>query len=129
MRESTSRICILLFWLLVNCIPSITQSFFHSTANLQLNTQIHASALSPELPMMLRLERILANRGLGSRAEVLALIKAGRVRTVDGQIIRSAAGKFPSNISIMVNEKLSQQVNNISPHIAPNCFIITISLS
>jgi len=57
-----------------------------------------------------RIERILANRGVGSRTDVLSLIKKGKI-SVKGKIIRSGADRFPLNVAIEVNGKCSEAVS------------------
>ena len=42
-----------------------------------------------------RVERIISNRGAGSRNEVARLIAQGRVRDAQGRVIRSGALKLP----------------------------------
>ena len=49
-----------------------------------------------------RLERIVANRGVGTRTEVQKLFKAGRV-SVDGKVIRSGAEKFNVNVAVQID--------------------------
>jgi hypothetical protein len=49
-----------------------------------------------------RIERILSNRGVGSRREVSLLFSQGRV-TVSGKVIRSGADKVPTNTTIYVD--------------------------
>lgn len=48
-----------------------------------------------------RLDRILSNRGLGSRKAVMSKIKTGKVR-VDGIVVKGASQKFPveSNVTV-----------------------------
>jgi 23S rRNA pseudouridine2605 synthase len=48
-----------------------------------------------------RIERIVSNRGVGSRTEVATLIKAGRVK-VNGKVVRSGALKFPLNVDVQI---------------------------
>jgi 23S rRNA pseudouridine2605 synthase len=50
----------------------------------------------------MRLERILSNRGQGSRSEVAVLVRQGRVR-VDGKVVKSSSGKFPSDAHVTVD--------------------------
>lgn len=53
----------------------------------------------------LRLERIISNRGVGSRSQVAKLLKQGQV-TIEGQIIRSGSARYPEDIEIEVNGKI-----------------------
>ena len=46
-----------------------------------------------------RLERIIANRGVGSRKEVAALFKQGRVR-VNGKVVLSGADRYPMSTAV-----------------------------
>ena len=50
----------------------------------------------------LRLERLLANRGVGTRNEVARLVKQGRV-TVNGEVCRSPSTKFQSSSVVRVD--------------------------
>lgn len=56
-----------------------------------------------------RIERILANRGVGTRTEVAIILKQGRVK-VKGKVIRSAAERFPTNTEIYLDNKLIEEV-------------------
>lgn len=49
-----------------------------------------------------RLERILANRGLGTRSEVASIIQHGRCK-VDGKVIKSGAARFVVSTTIEVD--------------------------
>jgi len=49
-----------------------------------------------------RLERIVSNRGIGSRNEVAKLLKAGRIE-VDGDVITSGSKRFNSEITVYVD--------------------------
>ena len=60
-----------------------------------------------------RIERILANRGVGSRKEVAAMLKQGRIK-VKGKVVRSSAERFPSNIDILVDDSPIEEVLLIS---------------
>lgn len=77
-----------------------------SALSLAMSTKIGRPASS-----VLRLERILANRGVGSRNEVGILIKQGRVRTVEGKVIRSASERYPDDMNFLVNGALCEEVN------------------
>lgn len=57
-----------------------------------------------------RIERILANRGVGSRTDVASLIRQGKV-SVDGRIVRGSSEKFPVDIPIVVAGRVSTEVN------------------
>lgn len=63
----------------------------------------------------LRLERILSNRGLGSRSEVARFIQQGRV-SIAGKIIRSCSGKFPSDVIVEVDGVQSTEVT-LTPYL------------
>jgi hypothetical protein len=56
-----------------------------------------------------RLDRILSNRGIGSRKEALTRIKQGRVR-VDGIVVKAPSQKFPVDSSITID---GQKVNTV----------------
>ena len=49
-----------------------------------------------------RIERIIANRGVGSRKEVAQLIRAGRVK-VGGKVILSGADRFPLSTAVEID--------------------------
>jgi hypothetical protein len=72
-----------------------------------------------------RLERILANRGIGSRSEVVALIRRGKVQ-IDGRIVRSTSERYPVNIPIIVDGKVYEEVNVC---VLPQCIYHNILLS
>jgi predicted transcriptional regulator len=68
-----------------------------------------------EFNSLQRIERILANRGIGSRKDVLQLIKSKKVETFDRKKkICSGAERYPSNADVYVNGILSSQVSNIT---------------
>ena len=52
-----------------------------------------------------RIERIISNRGIGSRNEVSKLISQGRV-SVNGKIIKSCSVKYPIDCIISIDGKL-----------------------
>lgn len=60
----------------------------------------------PDVEREQRLERILANRGIGSRSVVLSFIKQGRV-LVEGKVRRSGSEKFPINVECVVDGVVS----------------------
>jgi 23S rRNA pseudouridine2605 synthase len=51
-----------------------------------------------------RLERIISNRGLGSRSEVSIYLRQGRIR-VNGQVVRSGSARFGENIEILFDDQ------------------------
>lgn len=53
---------------------------------------------------LLRLERILSNRGAGSRTEAAKMIRQGRV-VVDNKVIKSGSARFPSNCIVEIDGK------------------------
>lgn len=72
---------------------------FKSCKNLQLYANIY------------RLDRILSNRGLGSRTEVTRVILQGKVK-IKGEIQRSPSKKYDSSIDIEVNGELMKEVSH-----------------
>lgn len=66
----------------------------------------HAFAASAKTgnskPQSLRLERVLSNRGHGSRSEVAVLVRQGRVR-VESKVVKSPSEKIPPDASITVD--------------------------
>jgi 23S rRNA pseudouridine2605 synthase len=55
---------------------------------------------------LFRIERILSNRGIGSRSTVASLLRKGKVN-VDGKLVRSSAEKYPEDIIVEVDGKMS----------------------
>lgn len=49
-----------------------------------------------------RLERIISNRGIGSRNDVSKLFKQGRV-SVNGKVIKSGAEKYPTDVVVEID--------------------------
>ena len=56
-----------------------------------------------------RLEKIISNRGHGSRTEVARLILQGRVR-INGKIVRSGSEKYEDDIVFEINKQLIEPV-------------------
>ena len=56
-----------------------------------------------------RLERIISNRGIGSRNEVAKLFKQGRV-SIDGKVVYSGANKYPVNIEVKIDDEISKPI-------------------
>jgi hypothetical protein len=55
-----------------------------------------------------RIERIISNRGVGSRSEVTKLLKRGKVE-VAGKIVRSGAAKFSKDTVVTIDGKASYE--------------------
>lgn len=53
-------------------------------------------------PKQLRLERIISNRGIGSRNDVAKLFKQGRV-SINGRVIRSGAEKHSTDVVVEID--------------------------
>ena len=49
-----------------------------------------------------RLERIISNRGVGSRNDVSKLFKQGRV-SIDGKVIRSGSDKYSTDVTVEID--------------------------
>ena len=49
-----------------------------------------------------RLERIISNRGVGSRNDVSKLFRQGRV-SIDGKVIRSGADKYSTDVTVEID--------------------------
>jgi RNA-binding protein YlmH len=60
----------------------------------------HLSSISSQ--KSLRIDRILSNRGHGSRTEIMNLIKRRRV-TVGSTVVASAGEKFSEDIEVLIN--------------------------
>mgnify|MGYP006076509855 CR=1 FL=1 len=58
---------------------------------------------------MHRLERIISNRGLGSRGEVSKMLKQGRVE-IDGQVVRSGSAKYPIDVEVEVDGEAVMEI-------------------
>lgn len=54
-----------------------------------------ATWAAAERAPLVRLERLLSNRGVGSRSECAALVKAGRVR-VGGKVVKAPSARVPA---------------------------------
>ena len=53
-----------------------------------------------------RLERIISNRGVGSRKEIQALLKQGRVSiNSEKNVVRSGAEKYDVNVEVFIDRK------------------------
>lgn len=76
-----------------------------------------------------RLQRILANRGLGTRTEVVTIIQQGRVK-VKGKVIRSSAERFPANIEVLVDNNVIEEVTSqLQLHLSSfNCILLLLCL-
>jgi 16S rRNA U516 pseudouridylate synthase RsuA-like enzyme len=59
----------------------------------------------------MKIERILADRGLGSRNGILQLLQQGRVK-VNDKIIRGGNHKFQEDISVRVDNMLVEPVSD-----------------
>ena len=62
-----------------------------------------SSSASQSRDALHRLERILSNRGAGSRSESAKLIKQGKV-TVDGKVVKSGSTRFRSSCLIHIDD-------------------------
>lgn len=73
---------------------------------LQFNAQFTRlmSGASGSQAKRQRIERIISNRGVGSRKEVQKLLKQGRVK-VNGKLVRSSSEQFPSDCVVEVDEE------------------------
>jgi 16S rRNA U516 pseudouridylate synthase RsuA-like enzyme len=58
---------------------------------------------------LMRLERIIANRGVGSRNDVAKLLKQGRV-SINGKVVRSGASKYDVNTVIAIDGEETTEV-------------------
>ena len=70
-----------------------------TTAPIILRGFARAAAAGTGGDKLQRIERIIANRGVGSRKEVAQLIRAGRVK-VGGKVILSGADRFPLSTAV-----------------------------
>lgn len=57
----------------------------------------------------LRLERILSNRGVGSRNDVSKLLRQGRVK-INGEVVLGGANKYPSNVEVDIDGQIITSV-------------------
>jgi len=74
---------------------------------------------------MHRLERILSNRGIGSRTDVNKLIKQGRV-SVAGKVVKIASQRFPSSTEIKIDNLDVYQIPLLAVYNKPVGIISTI---
>ena len=65
-----------------------------------------------------RLERIISNRGVGSRNDVAKLFKAGRV-SIDGKIIKSGAEKYPIDVTVEIDGEIVTGVPLLAVYYKP----------
>jgi pseudouridine synthase len=72
-----------------------------------------------------RLERLVANRGGGSRSEVAKLIKYGKV-SVQGEIIRSCRARFHQSTEIIVDNEVLQEVPLLAIYFKPKGVLSTM---
>ena len=49
-----------------------------------------------------RLDRLLSNRGVGSRAEVARLIRRNQI-VIDDKVVKCFSQKYPFNVKVLVN--------------------------
>lgn len=56
-----------------------------------------------------RLDRVLSNRGVGSRNEVSKLLKQGRV-SIDGEVVVAGADKYPADVRVEIDGEVSEGV-------------------
>lgn len=65
-----------------------------------------------------RIERIISNRGVGSRSEVSKLLKQGRVK-VNGKVERSSSNKYPEDVPIEIDGVSIQEVSLLAVYHKP----------
>ena len=64
------------------------------------------------------MERIISNRGVGSRNDVAKLFKAGRV-SIDGKIIKSGAEKYPIDVTVEIDGEIVTGVPLLAVYYKP----------
>lgn len=69
---------------------------------LHIKVNHNISFLDGERVAIQRIERIISNRGFGSRSEVIRLFRDGLVK-INGQTIRSGADKYPVDVIITID--------------------------
>jgi hypothetical protein len=90
--------------------------FLSSVSMASLNSRLMISLQSVRNVIIkrhthaMKIERILVDRGLGSKSEVLRLLQQGRVK-VNEKVIRGGNHKFQEDISIRVDNKLVESVS------------------
>ena len=101
--------------LLVAIVPSVV-SFLPSTVGRAPFRQVIrrlkatvSSSSSSSFDRPERLDKLLANRGIGSRSEVTKLINQGKV-SVNGVVIRSGARKVGASLSKILIEGFDEEV-------------------
>ncbi len=75
----------------------------------------YKNALNPKTQ---RLERILANRGLGSRSEVSQLLRQGRIK-VKGVIVQCGKNRYPDDIEVILDDTLVEKVPLLAAYHKP----------
>jgi pseudouridine synthase len=66
-----------------------------------------------------RIERILSNRGLGTRKEVDAMLKRGRICTTDGKVLRNNAERFLVDTTFLVDHKPYEDIPKLIAYHKP----------
>lgn len=74
-------------------------------------TRLFASSLQ-------RIERIISNRGVGSRSEVSKLLKQGRVK-VNGKVERSSSNKYHEDVAIEIDGAIVQGISLLAVYHKP----------
>jgi 16S rRNA U516 pseudouridylate synthase RsuA-like enzyme len=96
---TTSSILIFMFLFFSKPIQSFhSRSLFASRQTVQSKSTAVWSNDSKQQ----RLERIISNRGIGSRNDVSKLFKQGRV-SVNGKVIRSGADKYSTDVVVEID--------------------------
>mmetsp|Transcript_10750 Transcript_10750/g.16038 ORF Transcript_10750/g.16038 Transcript_10750/m.16038 type:complete len:333 (-) Transcript_10750:101-1099(-) len=73
-----------------------------------------------------RLDRLLANRGLGSRKEVASYLKKGRIK-INGQIVQGASTKVNDNVKITFDGSIVDPIPLLVAYHKPKGIISTMS--
>lgn len=94
--------CILIFMFLFFSKP--IQSFHSKSLTLlrQQSIRSKSTAVWSSDSKQQRLERIISNRGIGSRNDVSKLFRQGRV-SVNGKVIRSGADKYSTDVIVEID--------------------------
>jgi 16S rRNA U516 pseudouridylate synthase RsuA-like enzyme len=78
------------------------RSFISLTRRLIIRGNQQTRLFASSSSSLQRIERIISNRGVGSRSEVSKLLKQGRV-TVNGKIERSSSNKYYEDVIIEID--------------------------
>ena len=97
------RVSVCLFMtILILCATTVRSFHKGSLSTIGLTCRSKGSKIWSNDSKQQRLERIISNRGVGSRNDVSKLFKQGRV-SIDGKVIRSGADKYSTDVIVEID--------------------------